>query len=91
MEALNEVGLDVGDQRPKGIDAIPLEEVAAVVTLCAEEVCPTLPIGVPHIQWPLPDPASGDDDPDKALEAFRSVREELRRRIGRLFGSGAER
>jgi arsenate reductase len=85
MDVLDEIDLDASDQRPKGIDTIALEEVDAVVTLCAEEVCPTLPVRVPHIHWPLPDPASTDDDPDEALDGFRSVRDELRRRIARLF------
>jgi arsenate reductase len=85
---LEEIGISIGDQRPKSIDEIDLDAIDAVYTLCAEEVCPVFPREVRKAHWALPDPAAVDADPDACLDAFRSVRDELRTRIGRLFASG---
>ena len=40
---LGEIGVDCCGQYAKGLAAIDLTTVAAVITLCAEEVCPYLP------------------------------------------------
>ena len=44
VRALAEVGVDASAQQSKGLDAIPLDEIDLVVTLCAEEVCPLFPV-----------------------------------------------
>jgi arsenate reductase len=60
--------------------------VDAVVTLCAEEVCPAWLGPALRIHWGLPDPASaGEAGSAERIEAFRSVRDELSLRIGALF------
>jgi len=56
-----------------------------VVTLCAEEVRPILPGKVTRHHWPLADPAAATGDEQARLAAFRSVRDELRRRIPKLL------
>ncbi|MGD2151750.1 MAG: hypothetical protein PVG79_00690 [Gemmatimonadales bacterium] len=59
--------------------------VDAVITLCAEEVCPAW-LGYAHrLHWPLPDPAAATGSDDEVLGAFRSVRDELSRRLVALF------
>ena len=35
----------------------------------------------------MPDPAAVDGDPELVLDAFRSVRDELQRRLRVLFGA----
>ena len=60
VRALGEVGVDASGQRSKGLDAIPLDEIDLVVTLCAEEVCPLFPRPVRKLHWPLPGPGPGD-------------------------------
>lgn len=82
VEALAEVGIDWSERSSKGLDAVPLAEIGLVVTLCAEEFCPTLP-GVERLHWPLPDPAAADEDGQ--LAAFREIREEIARRLRDLF------
>jgi arsenate reductase len=86
VQALAEIGIDISGHRSKGIPEVPADRVDAVITLCAEEVCPAW-LGRAHrLHWGLPDPAgAGDDDPAR-LQAFRTVRDELVRRLGRLFG-----
>jgi arsenate reductase len=60
--------------------------VEAVVTLCAEEVCPIFLGGALKLHWGLPDPARTPGDDAARLEAFRGTRHELFRRLKLLFG-----
>lgn len=87
LRVLAEVGIDASDQRAKGIPEIPAAEVDTVVTLCAEEVCPTFPGPVRRLHWPLPDPAVASGDEADRLTAFRAARDELASRIPDLFHS----
>lgn len=83
VEVLAEIGIDASSQRSKGIEAIPLEEIDTVVTLCAEEVCPVFPRPTRRLEWKFPDPASAPEE--ERLQRFREVRDELYRRIRILF------
>jgi thioredoxin type arsenate reductase len=85
VRVLAEAGVDASAQHSKGLDAIPLDEVDLVVTLCAEEVCPLFPRPVRKLHWPLPDPARAGGTEDERLAAFRAVRDELSARLPTLF------
>ena len=88
IKVLNEIGIDISGHRSKGMDSIDAGSVDAVITLCAEEVCPVF-LGKAHrLQWGLPDPAGVTGTEEARLNAFRSVRDELRRRLEVLFESG---
>jgi arsenate reductase (thioredoxin) len=90
IRALREIGIDISGLRSKGLDAIDAGSVDAVITLCAEEVCPVF-LGKAHrIHWGLPDPAGVTGTEETRLDAFRSVRDELLRRLTLLFGHGEE-
>ena len=85
VAALTEVGIDISGHYSKGVDDVA-RPVDAVVTLCAEEVCP-LWLGDAHrVHWGLPDPAAAVRTPEEQLDAFREVRDELRRRLAVVFG-----
>lgn len=85
VRALAEVGIDISAHHSKGIPEVPADRVDAVITLCAEEVCPAW-LGRAHrIHWGLPDPAGAAGDDDARLAAFRTVRDELHRRLRRVF------
>jgi len=84
VEALREIGIDISGQRSKGMDEVE-RPVDAVVTLCAEEVCPAWLGPAMRVHWGLPDPAAVDASPEARLQAFRDVRDELRRRLSSLF------
>lgn len=86
IQALAELGLDVRSQRSKSVQEIPPDDVEAVITLCAEEVCPVF-LGRAHrIHWGLPDPAGAGRSEGEQLQAFRDVRDELARRLRVVFG-----
>lgn len=57
---------------------VPLDEVNTIVTLCAEEVCPYVPMTVHRVHWPLGDPARVDGTDAERREAFRATRDRLR-------------
>lgn len=81
VKVLAEIGIDISHHRSKGLDAVDLGSVDAVITLCADEVCPPLPRPTPHLHWPLEDPTAVAGDEADRTEAFRRVRDELRRRL----------
>ena len=85
VRVLGEVGVDATAQHSKGLDAIPLDEIDLVVTLCAEEVCPLFPRPVCKLHWPLPDPARASGSEEERLAAFRAVRDELTARLPTLW------
>ena len=89
VRAVAELGLTMDDHRSKSVDDVPRERVRTVVTLCAEEVCPLFPGEVQRIEWALADPAAATASADAQLEAFREMRDEIRRRLGELFGADA--
>lgn len=86
IEALRELGIDISSHHSKSVDDVDAASVEAVVTLCAEEVCPVF-LGRAHrLHWGLPDPAAAPGSPDEVLDAFRKVRDQLRERLACLFG-----
>jgi len=86
VAVMAEEGIDLAGQRSKGLTEIPAERIGTVVTLCADEVCPTFPGAVRRLHWPLPDPAAADGNEDERRAAFRAVRDEIRGRVAGLFG-----
>lgn len=86
VRAMAELGLDITSQHSKSVDDIPPGDVDVVVTLCAEEVCPAFLGRAMRVHWGLPDPAGAPGDEAAQLQAFREVRDELKRRLARVFG-----
>jgi protein-tyrosine-phosphatase len=90
IQVLKEIGIDISAHRSKGVETIDPSTVDAVITLCAEEVCPVFLGKAVRLHWGLPDPAVETGDEDRKLAAFRSVRDELRRRLEILFNDWGE-
>jgi arsenate reductase len=85
VAVMAEVGIDISGQRAKGLDAVPLDEVDTIVTLCAEEVCPVVPGQVRRLHWPLPDPARAAGSEAERRAAFRAARDRLRELLPALW------
>lgn len=83
VAVMSEIGLDISQQRSKTVEDIDLAGLDAVVTLCAEEVCPVVPGTVRRIHWAIADPVSSD--PELSAEdqraRFRSARDQIRARL----------
>ncbi len=88
IQVMEEVGVDISAQTSKPLDDVPWQEADTVVTLCgeAQEACPSLPVEVRRVHWPLPDPAAVPGP--GALEAFREARDEIRWRVSSLWPRG---
>jgi arsenate reductase len=75
IQAMAELGIDLGDHRSKSVDDIDPASVDTVITLCAEEVCPVWLGRATRLHWPVPDPAA------RGIELFRSVRDQIRAQL----------
>ena len=86
IAAMAEIGIDISEHTSKAVESIDLGGVDMIVTLCAEEVCPTVPHKAARLHWPINDPAKDDPTltPDEIAVRFRSAREELAHRIQAL-------
>jgi arsenate reductase len=89
IRALAELGIDITSHAAKSVDDVPPGDVDVVITLCAEEVCPVFLGQARRIHWGLPDPAGVEGTEAVRLEAFRKVRDELRRRLAAVFAPAA--
>jgi len=85
IEVMREISIDISGQRSRHVDDLPWREADTVVTLCGEgaEVCPTVAGDVRRVHWPLPDPSLAP--PERALEVFREVRDQIRWRVASLW------
>jgi arsenate reductase len=77
VEVLREVGLEVGDRRPRGLSREDVEWAQLVVTMGCGDACPVLP-GKPYVDWNLPDPSG------RPLDEVRALRDEIDRRLDEL-------
>jgi arsenate reductase len=85
VEVMNEIGIDISCHHSKSVEEIGLESIDAVITLCSHEVCPVTPQRVARVHWRLTDPSGAGMDEAEKIKIFRSIRDELRRRLGFLF------
>ena len=88
IEAMAALGIDISGQRSKSVDEIDPAGLDAVITLCAEEVCPVLPGTVRRLHWPIADPASADPgiSAEEMRRRLRTARDQIRGRIADLAG-----
>jgi len=77
VKVMQEVGIDISQQRSKNISEIPLDKIDIVITLCgdAAERCPIFPGKVKRIHWELEDPAKAQGSQEEIIKIFRKVRE----------------
>ncbi len=87
IRALDEIGIDIRGQFSKSLNDITADDVDTVITLCADEVCPVWLGHALRIHWGLPDPAGAGSTESEQLQAFRDVRDELRRRLSVVFST----
>lgn len=80
-----EIGIDITGHASSGIDSVD-RSVDAVITLCAEEVCPAWLGSAVRLHWGLSDPAGVEGAQEARLEAFRTVRDDLVQRLDFLLG-----
>jgi arsenate reductase len=77
VEALEEVGIDVSERTPRGLEREDVEWADLVVTMGCGDACPVLP-GKEYLDWNLPDPAG------LCLEEVRELRAVIEKRVASL-------
>jgi arsenate reductase len=77
VEAMNEIGIDLSDRRPKALATEDAEWADVVVTMGCGDKCPYIP-GRRYVDWDLPDPN------DQPVEAVRATRNEIEKRVAAL-------
>ena len=74
VEAMAEVGIDIGGEQPKPWTDAMLGEADVVVTMGCGDACPVLP-GKRYVDWELDDPAG------MTTAGVRPIRDEVERRV----------
>jgi arsenate reductase (thioredoxin) len=78
LEAMEEIGIDLSDRRPKKLTREMAEWADVVVTMGCGDECPYIP-GKRYLDWDLEDPK------DQPIEAVRELREEIAARVAKLI------
>jgi arsenate reductase len=77
IEAMEELGVDLGDEFPKPLTDEFVRAADVVITMGCGDACPIYP-GKRYEDWQLDDPAGQD------VEAVRAIRDEIDERVQRL-------
>lgn len=78
VEAMSELGIDLGDRVPRKLSRADAKWADVVVTMGCGDKCPYIP-GKRYLDWDLPDPKG------RTLEEVRTTRAEIERRVGELL------
>lgn len=77
VAAMEEIGIDITGQVPTKLTDDMVRSVDVVVTMGCGDACPVNP-GKRYVDWELEDPAG------RPLEAVRTIRDDIRRRVEAL-------
>ena len=87
IQVMAERGIDISNQRSKGLDKMPLNETDIVVTLCdsAESECASRIRGPKKLHWSIPDP--GNVPESERLSLTRTICIDIEQRVRSLLSS----
>lgn len=91
IEAMKELGMDISSHRSKSVEEFAGQTFDVVITVCdnARESCPVFPGAPERIHWSFPDPAAVEGTHDEKLQAFRAVRDDLKKQLALLLSRPA--
>ncbi len=83
VKAMEEIGIDISNQKSEIINTEILNQATLAVTLCedANERCPVTPAHVKREHWGFDDPAKATGTKAEIWEEFERVRDEIGKRI----------
>ena len=83
IAVMKETGIDISNQRSKGLDEFKDQTFEYVITLCsqADEACPVFFGGTRKLHIGFPDPAAAAGSEEEKLSAFRKVRDLIRDQV----------
>jgi arsenate reductase len=79
VQAMEEVGVDITDQRPTILTTDAVRASDVVVTMGCGDACPIFP-GKRYEDWKLDDPAG------QGIDAVRPIRDDIHTRVQTLLG-----
>jgi arsenate reductase len=89
VAVLQELEIDASNYESKPAEDLPPEffrELDYVITLCAEEICPTTVSGARKLNWGMPDPAVFTGDAEAVLAEFRKTRDSISAKLTEFGG-----
>ena len=85
VKVMKENQIDISQQYSKSMDELSPQFIVGldyIITLCAEEVCPTMVSKAKKLHWPLPDPASKEQLAENVmLQRFRVARDSINEKL----------
>ena len=78
VEAMREIGIDIGREFPKPLSTEAVEASDVVISMGCGDACPVFP-GKRYLDWDLDDPAG------KELGDVRVIRDDIDRRVRALL------
>lgn len=77
IQVMREEGIDLNGTKPQFLSEDVARQATLLVTMGCGDACPFVP-GLKKIDWPLPDPKG------QPLDAVRSIRDDIRKRVVEL-------
>ena len=89
IKVMAEIGIDISSQKSKSVAEFVGQEFDYVITLCGDDakvICPVF-IGKAkeRLHWNFADPAEAQGSEEEVLSVFRTVRDQIRRKIEKLI------
>jgi arsenate reductase len=82
IEAMQEIGIDISQQKSKDVRGFLGQFIPYVVTVCDRaEHCPIFPGSFKLLHWGLEDPAAVEGTHEGKLAVFRRVQDEIAQKI----------
>jgi len=90
IEAMSEIGIDISAHRSKSVDEFIDQQFDYIITVCdnARESCPVFPGDARRIHWSFDDPAAVKGSDEERLSAFRTIRDQIFKRLERFVKEG---
>ena len=90
VRVMAEVGIDISAQRPKDLGVYDDQEFDLVITVCdsARQSCPMFLGARANVHWDLQDPAAAEGTEQERMAFFRTIRDDVRRRVNHLIVTG---
>ena len=80
IQTMKDFGIDISSNKTKSIQSLDKKFISSldyVITLCAEEVCPRVPISTRLIHWPNEDPDNDTYNHLQSKNAFDKTRDNI--------------
>ena len=87
IKAMDELGIDISDHQSNSVEDYLDQDWDNVITVCdrANETCPFFPGGKEKLHRGFEDPAAVKGSEEERMDAFRRVRDEIKRWIEQTF------